>query len=353
MPLTSSLDLIAENRLLDAWGRALRRHPAQANRMHEADAELLPLPGSSQLLALTTDTLAEEIALGFYTDPETIGWMAATMSLSDLAAVAAQPLGLLVAVTLPRDAEPDYQTRLAAGLDGACEAVETFVLGGDTNFGGEASVTTTAVGLVEAASVLRRVGCGCGEVVFASGPLGAGATVAARAAAGGAAAGGSAPFRPVARLAEARRLVGFATACMDTSDGLVATLDQLSRLNGVGFELTAPLPRLLDPGALRTCRALGLDPLVALAQPHGEFELVWTVLAADSERFQCEARSAGFEPLVVGRTIAEPVVRVAGDPPRTLDTARIRNLTDEVGSDPRKYVPALVAALRGEDAPRP
>jgi thiamine-monophosphate kinase len=352
MPLTSSLDQIAENRLLDAWGRALRRHPAQANRMHETDAELLPLPGTDQLLALTTDTLAEEIALGFYTDPETIGWMAATMSLSDLAAVAARPLGLLVAVTLPRDAGPGYQAALAAGLDGACAAAGTFVLGGDTNFGGEASVTTTAAGLVEAAHHLRRVGCGSGEVIFASAPLGAGATVAARAAAGGAAPGGP-PFRPVARLAEARRLVGFATACMDTSDGLVATLDQLSRLNGVGFEITAPLPELLDPGALHACRALGLDPLVALAQPHGEFELVWTVPAADSERFQREARSGGFEPLVVGRTFAEPVVRVAGEPPRTLDTARIRNLTDEVGSDPRKYLPALVAALRGERAGGP
>jgi thiamine-monophosphate kinase len=345
VPVTASLDQIGENRLLDAWGRALRRHPAQANRMHEADAELLPLPGTGRLLALTTDTLAEEIALGFYTDPETIGWMAATMSLSDLAAVAAQPLGLLAAVTLPRGAGGDYQARLAAGLDGACAAVETFVLGGDTNFGAEASVTTTAVGVVDEAEALRRVGCGSGEVVYASGPLGAGATVAARALTGDA---GSAarPFRPVARLAEARRLVGFATACMDTSDGLIATLDQLSRLNGVGFEITAPLPRLLESGAWRTCQALGLDPLVALAQPHGEFELVWTVPARASERFEREARRGGFEPLAVGRTTDEPGVRLCGEPPRTLDTARIRNLTDAVGSDPRAYVPALVAALR-------
>ena len=345
MPLTTSLDQIGENRLLDAWGRALRRHPAQANRMHETDAELLPLPGSGQLLALTTDTLAEEIALGFYTDPETIGWMAATMSLSDLAAVAAQPLGLLVAVTLPRGAGPDYQAQLAAGLDGACQAADTWVLGGDTNFGSDASVTTTAVGLVDAAHVLRRTGCGSGEVVYASGPLGAGATVAARALAGDAL-GSVPPFRPRARLAEARALVGFATACMDTSDGLIATLDQLSRLNGVGFEITAPLPQLLDRGALRTCQVLGLDPLVALAQPHGEFELIWTVPAGERARFERDARLGGFEPLVVGRTIAEPVIRLSGKPARTIDAARIRNLTDEVGSDPKAYVPALVAALR-------
>jgi len=345
MSLKAPLDQIGENRLLDAWGRALRRHPAQANRMHEADAELLPLPGSGRLLALTTDTLAEEIALGFYADPETIGWMAATMSLSDLAAVAAQPLGLLAAVTLPRGAGEEYQAGLAAGLDGACRAAETWVLGGDTNFGAEASVTTTAVGLVGEGEALRRTGCGSGEVVYATGPLGAGATVAARALADDPGPRGP-PFRPRARLTEARRLVGFATACMDTSDGLIATLDQLSRLNGIGFEIAPPLAHLVESGAFRTCRSLGLDPLVALAQPHGEFELVWTVPAARAARFEREAHVAGFEPLVVGRTIAEPVIRLGGEPPRSLDAARIRNLVDEVGSDPRRYVPALVAALR-------
>lgn len=346
MSLNPSLNEVGENRLLDVWSRALRRHPAQANRMHEADAELIPLPGSGDLLAITTDTLAEEIALGFYQDAETIGWMAATMSLSDLAAVAARPLGLLVAVTLPRAAAPDYQARLAAGLDAACKAAGTYVLGGDTNFAAEASVTTTAVGVLESAQALRRTGCGPGEVVYASGPLGAGATVAARSLAGLGAAGEGVPFRPRARLAEARWLIGFATACMDTSDGLVATLDQLARLNGVGFEIAAPLPRLLDASALRTCEALGLDPLVALAQPHGEFELVWTVRDRDNDLFLRQARSHGFEPLTVGRTIAEGGVRVGGDPAHVLDAARIRNLTDGVGSDPRRYLPALIAALR-------
>jgi thiamine monophosphate kinase len=85
---------------------------------------------------------------------------------------------------------------------------------------------------------------------------------------------------------------------------------------------------------------------VALAQPHGEFELIWTVRPGESERFEREARRGGFEPLVVGRTINEPVIQVCGEPARIIDAARIRNLTDDVGSDPRKYVPALVAALR-------
>jgi thiamine-monophosphate kinase len=349
MSLNPALDLISENRLLGVWARTLRRRPDQANRMHESDAELVPLPGTDRLLALTSDTLAEEIALGFYRDPETIGWMAATMSLSDLAAVAADPLGLLVAVTLPRGAGPDFQEGLAAGLDAACRAAGTYVLGGDTNLAAEAAVTTTAVGLVGCDQVLRRTGCGAGEVVFASGPLGAGASVAARALGGEAGRGPEpAPFRPCARLREARWLVGFATACMDTSDGLIATLDQLSRLNGVGFEIATPLEQLLETGAHRACLALGLDPLLAVAQPHGEFELVWTVREEDADRFLRQAASHGFRPLALGRTIPEPVIRLVGETVRVIDAARIRNLTDEMGSEPRRYVAALSAALGRE-----
>ncbi len=346
MPLTADLSSIGENRMLGVWAETLRRRPDQANDIHEADAELVPLPGTGRLLALTTDTLAEEIALGFYTDPETIGWMAATMSLSDLAAVAAEPLGLLVAVTLPHGAGPEYQRGVAAGLDDACRAAGTWVLGGDTNFGASASLTTTAVGVVEAEQALRRVGCRPGEVVYASGRLGAGAVVAARAVAGAAA---PLParllFRPRARIAEARLLSGFATACMDTSDGLVATLDQLSRLNQVGFEITMPCRRLLDPEASLACLALGVDPLLALAQPHGEFELVWTVAETDRERFERRARAGGLEPLALGRTVAEPVLRFTGDGARDVDAAQVRNLADEFGTDPRRYLEALATLL--------
>ena len=94
---------ILENRLLARWGELLPRAPAQVGALHETDAELIDL-GDGRLLALTVDAVVEEISAGLYRDPRTVGRIAAASSLSDLAAVGADALGVLVCATLPRSA---------------------------------------------------------------------------------------------------------------------------------------------------------------------------------------------------------------------------------------------------------
>jgi thiamine-monophosphate kinase len=342
MQLSEALDQIAENRLLAGWIRAFSRRPDQVNGPHEADSELVPLPGGDLLLALTVDTVAEEIALGFYRDAETIGWMAATVSLSDLAAVGAEPLGLLISVTLPQTDPADFQAGVARGVEAACRAAGTYVLGGDTNSGAQPSVASVAAGVVARERVLRRTGCRPGDLLYTTGRLGAGGPVAARALFTVPEGFSSGDFRPRARVREAGALAGFATACMDSSDGLIVTLDQLLRLNGVGFELTTPVPELLDPDALRLSHALGVDPLLMLAQPHGEFELLFTVPAAERERFERHATKHGLGLLRIGQVIPEPVIRLGGPSPRVVDGARIRNLLQDVGGDLGRYREELI-----------
>jgi thiamine-monophosphate kinase len=349
MPLTNAMQMIAENRLLSRWADLLDRRPDQQNRPQETDAELVPLPDGKNLLCTTVDTIAEEIALGFYKDPETIGWMGATVSLSDLAAVGSRPLGLVVSVTLPKDCDPSFQEGIARGLDAACRANRTFVLGGDTNSGETASITSCALGLVPADRPLKRTGCKPGQLVYATGPLGAGSASAARALLDiPTETYSEADYRPQARIDEAQILSGFAKACMDTSDGLVATLDQLMRLNHVGFELTTPLMNLLEPRSRQLCQQLGVPPLLFLAGHHGEFELVFTVDEEDRDRFENHARINDFTPLLLGRTIAKPVIRIAGDPPRLIDSARIRNLLGEVDGNLVLYLAELSRVVNSD-----
>ena len=338
----SALEQIAENRVLSGWLQVFSRRPDQLNRPHQADAELVPIPGTHQLLALTVDTLAEEIELGLYTDPETMGWMAATTSLSDLAAVGARPLGMLLSATLPTDSDANYQHWIARGFEAACTQAKTHVLGGDTNSGPQASLTSVAVGLVSPGGLLLRTGCGPGDLVYTSGRLGAGGPVAVRALFPALDHRYVRPFRPQARIAASRVLPGFATACMDTSDGLVATLDQLGRLNGVGFEITAPLTDFLDPEAAALSHRMGVDLLLMLAQPHGEFELVFTVPSKERERFEAHAVSSGLHPLRIGRVIPDRVLRITQPTPRDVDAAGIRNLLAETNSDPEQCLAELI-----------
>lgn len=334
----SLIDAIHENQVLSRWGALLPRPPAQVGAVHETDAELVSL-GDGRLLALTVDAVIEEIAAGLFSDPFTAGRTSVIASISDLAAVGADPIGVLLCVTLPGD-DPEVQEAVARGVREACEAAGTFVLGGDTNDGPMLEISVTAAGLVPESGYHSRVGMAAGDRVYASGRLGAGAALAASALM-------ELPdtlyaesdYRPQPRLKEGRAIRGIASATMDTSDGLLATLDQLARLNGVAVDLVEDLPALLEPGAARLSVQLGLPPLAFLAAHHGEFELVFSVPPDQVAALEQAAAALGWEPVFLGVAREGTGIHLGE---RELDGARIRNLLHDVGGDARAYVAGLL-----------
>lgn len=334
---TTTLSAIRENRLLAGWATLLERAPGQRGAVHETDAELLPL-GDGRLLALTVDSIVEELDVGLYS-PRTAGRVAVVACLSDLAAVGATPLGLLLSVTLPRSAVETTQAAVAAGARAACREAGTFVLGGDTSEGDRLTITAVGAGAVPADAAMTRRGCAPGDHVYATGPLGLGAAHAAAALLGL----GPAPpaFQPPVRSRAGVALRGMATACIDSSDGLVAAVDQLARLNGVAIRIAEPIHRLLHPAAHAIARSSGLPAFPFLAGHHGEFELIFTVPAGSASAIAAVAKRGGFRPLRLGRVEAGGGVWIGAS---ELDTAGLRNLTPTAGSDVEAYTAALVAA---------
>jgi thiamine-monophosphate kinase len=331
------IDVIQENRLLSRWAQLLPRPTTAIGSIHEADAELVPLD-ETRWLAVKVDTVAEEIAAGLYTDPATAGRIAVISVLSDLAAVGAEPLGLLLSVVLPRDNAETVQARLAAGARAACETAGTGVLGGDTSSGAALAITAVGFGLVPAGQALRRVGLHAGDTVFVAGPAGLGGALAA---ARWLRVQGFTEddYAPPARIAAGVALRGVASAAMDTSDGLIATLDQLARLNGVGICIEAPLCGLLHPKVEALRAAARLPAFAFLASYHGEFELVFAVPPDRLDRLDGLRLTLGAEPLRIGTAFSGAGLRI-GDTP--IDGAKIRNLFDEVGGDPLAYATALI-----------
>jgi thiamine-monophosphate kinase len=337
--MTASLEVT----LIERLARGFPRHPQQLNARHESDAELVRLPGGV-VLAVTTDGVVEEIDAGLYDDPELAGWMVVTVNASDLAAVGARPLGIVVCETLPRHAEPGMVDALQAGIRAAAVAYHLPVLGGDTNVSERMHVAATALGIVEGTPLTRR-GAAPGDVLFATAPLGAGSAFAlARLS------GRPAPaFRPIARLPEGSLLRPFASACMDSSDGVLATLHELGRLNQVGFQVSRSLADVLDGAALAAARAAGLPPWTLLAGPHGEFELIFTVPAARVRALRRAAADAGWVPLELGMVTEGAAVRLGcGDGELTLDAGRVRNLFEECGGDVPRYIEGLLKLAAGD-----
>lgn len=241
-------------------------------------------------LVVTQDTLVEEVHFrrGWISWHD-LGYKAAAVNLSDLAAMGAEPEALLVALALPPDFGAEAVVELYEGLN----EPGVHVLGGDTTRADRLVLTLTAVGRSQ--RVPGRSGARPGDVLVVTGPL------------GGAAAGlhalrkDLAGFddlvarwrRPPLRLDEGRRLARVAHALVDLSDGIAGDAARIAERSSCRIVLEPErIPRaarIEEVGDLPFW-TLGEDyELLAALAPEAVEALGLTVVG------RCEA-GAGVEP---------------------------------------------------------
>jgi thiamine-monophosphate kinase len=201
------------------------------------DAAALEVPrGERVVVSVDAFVIGRHFEPSWLTATE-IGYRATTAALSDLAAMAALPLGILFAVNVP----DDWQAKLpeiAEGVAMAARDARTVIIGGNLSAADELSITTTVLG--HAFRPLTRAGANVGDHVYVTGLLGGpGAAVSAWKAGGLPNTDARARFvHPVARIREARWLADRgATAAIDISDGLVADAGHLAAASGRQIEL--------------------------------------------------------------------------------------------------------------------
>ncbi|HET7566410.1 MAG TPA: thiamine-phosphate kinase [Gaiellaceae bacterium] len=169
-------------------------------------------------LVVTQDALVEEVHFRFdLLSWRELGFRAAAVNLSDLAASGAEPLALVVSLGLPPETPVADVVELYEGLNEPGVPVR----GGDTTRAERVYVSVTALGRSE--RVPGRAGARPGDLVVVTGPLGA----------AGAAFRAGRLARPRPRLAEGRRLAAVATAMLDLSDGIAADARHLAERSGV------------------------------------------------------------------------------------------------------------------------
>lgn len=335
---------ILEMAVIERIAKNFAKAPHQINSLHQSDSEIIDLGGGYEnYLAVTTDALVEEISSGLYDDPYFIGWMLATVNFSDLAAVGAKPLGIVVALSFSQGHNELFMEKVAKGISDACQKLNSFVLGGDTNKSGALYLSGCALGLVPKKSVVTRVGARPGDKLYLSGPAGLGSIFAFLRLTKENDQLPDMFYKPEARIKAGIIVREFASCCMDTSDGVIHTLDTLMRLNSCQFVLYSDWGRILHPVALEMCRKKSLPPWLTLASVHGEFELCFSVAEDKEKKFLQKAASTGWSPVLIGEVASGKGVSIKTEKGLVpLDTASIRNISDAAGSDPQAYIARLL-----------
>ncbi len=260
------------------------------------DAAVLRVPEGKRLV-VSTDVLAAGAHFPEDAAPELIANRSLAVNLSDLAAMAAEPLGFTLALTLPQ-ADSKWLAAFSGGLAELAGEFRCSLIGGDLSRG-PLQIAIQVHGLCEAGRELRREGARPGQKVYVTGRVGDGALGLASL---GVATSNIALNAPIQELPEECRAhfhtayfrprprIGFALAAapliacaIDVSDGLLGDAGHLAAAARVGISLYperfpfSPSARCCADSETRVRAALaGGDDyeLCFTADPANELELM-------------------------------------------------------------------------------
>jgi thiamine-monophosphate kinase len=264
------------------------------------DAAVLSLI-PAQSLAVTTDVLVDNVHFSDRTTPpHSVGWRAIAANLSDLAAMGAMPIGVTVGLGLPGETTVAWVEDLYQGMADCLQQYGGNIVGGDLVRSPVRTVSITAFGQVEPDKVMRRSGAQIGDVILVTGAHGrsrAGLAQLLNPGLGDDQDLIQAHQHPVPQLAIGQHIRGFATACMDSSDGLADAVLQLCHQSQVGAQITQlPIPvALIQHPQAKDWTLYGGE----------DFELVACVAADAASRLMQELPQLQIVGQVIAGTIVE------------------------------------------------
>lgn len=201
-------------------------------------AVVRPMPRRD--LVFTTDFTLENRHFSLDTHSAAdIGHKSLARSLSDLAAMGADPVFCLVSLALPSSLGRAWIKSFYRGLTALARTHRITLAGGDLASADNIAIDVMCCGSVPSSTALLRRGARPGDAIYVSGELGGSAFALERQRG----AAWRRHKRPEPRLALGKALRGVASAAMDLSDGLSLDLKRLCRESNAGAELTGEIPR--------------------------------------------------------------------------------------------------------------
>ncbi len=259
------------------------------------------IPPMEEETLVSTDLLMEGVHfLRNESSPEDIGWKAAAVNLSDIAAMGGEAVATFLSIALPKDAQGEWAERFIEGYEQISKLYNVPLLGGDTTSSlRDIAINVGVMGKCPKGAAIMRSGARDGDTIFVTGPLGDSA-------------GGLQAIldgeerdseieillakhkRPTPRLREGKilRESGMVSAMMDISDGIASDLGHILELSGKGA--TVELDKVPVSVQLRVAGEKYGWNILAMATGGGEdFELLFTAQEDIAEKLDFKVYPIG------------------------------------------------------------
>lgn len=192
-------------------------------------------------IVISQDNLIEDIHFKKdFATPFQIGYKSAMVNISDICASGAEPKYLTVGLSLPKDTDVEFVEEFYKGLKEACDK-DVEIVGGDITGSEKICISITAIGSTKNRKISSRKNAKIGQKIIISGPHGSSA-------------GGleellagirkskliESHLMPKAQKEFSKEIASTIKedyAMMDTSDGLMDALSQISKESGVLLEV--------------------------------------------------------------------------------------------------------------------
>jgi thiamine-monophosphate kinase len=277
---------MTEYEIIRSMAAKHRRSKDQLNQLFECDAELIKI--GDQVWGLTMDDFSPAEDLFTCADPSKLGANLAVATISDLLAAGVEPKFFMHAVSLPDSTESSFIEGLSEGIETILRQAGCTLCGGDLGKSDAWRYCGFCMGPVVSPKPLTHRVPKENQTLWVTGKLGDANLAAVLKS--------QTPSFEL-RLNEAAVIRKHATACIDTSGGLMDALWLLHAMSpGVRFDLhTEKIP--LAPGIREASAHAGFPAEAALLGGAGEYELLFTTQKDLSKTELVDMAALGITPI--------------------------------------------------------
>lgn len=329
-----------EKRLIELVAGAFPVSHLRLNKTFESDAEVISFSGQQMLFSIdefsSEDMFRDE-------DPYSLGWNVAAGAISDISACDGVPLFYGHSMVVSKAWDDGYIKKFSQGVADVLKETETAFIGGDLGKAEDWRYTAAVIGKPRN-KLLSRNGASIGDALYVSGKIGTGNLEAAlKFYADDPRFKMAASFiknRFALRIRESAIIGDYAACCIDTSDGVFNSLNIISEINGVGYEISElPYIDIRSLGAW----AVSLPRELLFLGEAGEYELLFSVKAEREQEMIRKAKEQGLVFYKIGKIVDS--ARTLFNGKRSIDLSRL-DIRARDFDDRKKYLEHLIRYLK-------